>query len=243
MKFAGLKTTLLRNLRGYAILIFGIAFGVWSLTSHTSKTPTSEKLLDKRVKSLIPRVEKRLKKAFVQKNLSYPPYHVTVLYIKDQKKVYVYAGDSASDTRFVQQYEVLASIGSGLPKRTANDNQFPEGIYPLKDASVARDPKYISLRIDYPNEFDQAIAEREKIKILPTDIVIHGTSTTTRGLAIGNSAIEELFVLAANGVTKEYRFVFVPTDLREQRREKLVDSPPWLEELDRILLLEMMRLQ
>src|SRR4030095_7178494 len=89
----------------------------------------------------------------------------------------------------------------------------------------------LSMRINYPNEFDRAIAERDGRSNLGSDIVIHGGRGSIGCLAMGNEAIEELFVLAALAGRGRVRVVISPTDFRVPTARVPDIVEPWLRDL------------
>lgn len=228
----------------YVGVVVAVVF-TWNLVmSHRKPSVASlEALLAKRVKALTPSVDRRLKGHFSEKGIEYPPFHVTIVYIKDEKRLLLYAGKNGVETKLIKSYPVFASIGGMGPKLRSNDYQVPEGLYKLKQVSVTRHKKYILMSIDFPNVFDRKMAEEDGREVPTGDIFIHGTNTSNQGLAIGNRAIEELFVLAANGTTKELIFAFSATDLRKNRRIENSKNPPWINKLDLMLLQQFMVLE
>jgi len=73
---------------------------------------------------------------------------------------------------------------------------------------------HLSLRIGYPNEFDRAQAAREGRTKLGGDIMIHGGAVSIGCLAMGDEAVEDLFVLAADAGIKNITVILAPVDFR-----------------------------
>src|SRR4030095_14486314 len=89
----------------------------------------------------------------------------------------------------------------------------------------------LSMRINYPNEFDRAIAERDGRSNLGGDIMIHGGRGWVGCRGMGNEAIEELFVLAALAESGRVRVVISPTDFRVPTARVPEIVAPWLRDL------------
>jgi murein L,D-transpeptidase YafK len=100
----------------------------------------------------------------------------------------------------------------------------------LNPRSVA----HLSLALGYPNEFDRAQAAEEgrEDAILGGDIMIHGGWGSIGCLAIGDRAIEDVFVLAADAGFERGVVVVSPVDFRrsELPAEYLPPSE-WVEQL------------
>lgn len=158
----------------------------------------------------------RLAPHFQRAGLCYPPRHVTLLGLKAEKRLEVYAGDGPDHLRLVRAYPIFAASGQAGPKLKEGDRQVPEGIYRV----TALNPNslfHLALRLGYPNTFDQEMAKREGRQKLGGDIMIHGRNVSTGCLAMGDPAVEELFVLAADTGLEQVRVVIAPADLRTAR--------------------------
>lgn len=227
-----------------AALVF--ASGVGMLVFTVSTNPIvynwvvrifNKKTVDDRVQQFGGKVDAALAPLFRAAGVSYPPGHVTLLFIKDQKKLFLYAGQSEHDTKFIKVYEVLAASGKPGPKLKNGDYQVPEGVYGVESLNP-NSLYHLSLRLDYPNEFDRKMAAADGREDLGTDIMIHGNQVSIGCVAIGDAAIEEVFVLAARVGHSHVRVVMAPTDLRMRAREVLVTDPAWVNDLDYKLLRE-----
>ena len=70
----------------------------------------------------------------------------------------------------------------------------PEGVYRI----VALNPNssyHLSMKLDYPTEFDLSKARAEGRTRPGSDIFIHGKAVSIGCVAVGDDAIEEIFVL------------------------------------------------
>ena len=105
----------------------------------------------------------------------------------------------------------------------------PEGIYQL--AYLNPNSSYhLSLKVNYPNAFDQKYAAIEGRDTPGTNIFIHGKAVSIGCLAIGDSAIEELFVLAAKTGISNVAVAIAPTDPRIANLENTTEKA-WVDVL------------
>jgi hypothetical protein len=81
--------------------------------------------------------------------------------------------------------------------------------------------------VNYPNAFDRARAREENRANLGGDIMIHGKAVSIGCLAMGDEAIEELFVLAALTGAKNIEVLLCPRDLRARACSPPGDTPAW----------------
>ena len=185
-------------------------------------------------------VEGRLRKQFEEKKLPYPPPELALLAFKDTRVLEVYARAADGETKwvFVKQYGVEGASGNSGPKLKEGDKQVPEGIY----AVTALNPNsrfHLSLRLDYPNAFDQEMGKRDGRTRLGSDIMIHGENSSVGCLAMGNDAAEDLFVLAALVGLEKVKVVISPTDFRKGGTAALAATPSWVHDLYWTLRLEL----
>jgi hypothetical protein len=170
-----------------------------------------------RVQQLGPVVEARLRRSVVAAGLTYPPGEVAYVAFKDSRRLEVYGRTSADDNwSFVTAYPILGLSGKPGPKLVEGDYQVPEGIY-RAEFLHANSRFHLAIRLDYPNAFDKEMALAEGRGKLGGDIMIHGSSASIGCIAIGNRAVEDLFILAALAGKERVRIVIAPTDFRIAR--------------------------
>ena len=172
-------------------------------------------------------VERRLKPAFSRAGVHYPPREIAYVAFKDQRTLQLYARNANGQRwRFVKHYRVLAASGVAGPKLREGDRQVPEGIY--KAAFLNANSLYhLSIRLNYPNDFDREMARRDQRSRLGGDIMIHGNAVSIGCLAMGDPAAEELFVAAALVGKDGLRIVVSPTDFRVNQRTPPAHAPAW----------------
>ncbi len=174
--------------------------------------------------------EARLAPRFARARVPYPPRRVWLLAFKEELKLELWAQGSGPPT-FIRSYAILGASGKAGPKLREGDFQVPEGIYRVLWLNPAS-RYHLSLRLDYPNAFDRAMARAEGREELGGDIFLHGSDVSEGCIAVGNAAVEELFVLAARVGAEDVRVVIAPNDLRRKRPPTdLKYQPSWLPQL------------
>jgi hypothetical protein len=187
-----------------------------------------EKTVADRVAQFGESVDKRLAPFFAAASVPYPPAKVTLIGLKHERELQLYAAGTTGDYQFIRSYPILAASGHLGPKLREGDLQVPEGLYRIESLNP-NSRFHLSLRVNYPNASDRARAKEEGRENLGGDIMIHGNAVSIGCLAMGDPAAEELFVLAARTGLRNISVILSPVDFREGRNVKLgADSPPWL---------------
>jgi murein L,D-transpeptidase YafK len=131
----------------------------------------------------------------------------------------------------IKTYPVLAASGAAGPKLREGDNQVPEGLYRISLLNP-NSRFHLSLRVNYPNEFDRNMAALDGRTRLGGDIMIHGNAVSIGCLAIGDEGAEDLFVLAARTRLEHLNVIIAPLDLRRRKAPaKNEKTPRWVEQL------------
>ena len=184
-------------------------------------------------------VHERLCPAFEEARVSYPPASVLLVGLKQERVLDVYARGKGQDLVFICRYPVLGVSGAAGPKLREGDRQVPEGVYTLDELNP-NSRFHLSLRVGYPNAFDRARAKEDGRLGLGGDIMIHGGSSSAGCLAIGDKAVEELFVLVADCGLANARLVLSPVDFRERELPlSCWNLAAWTEELYDSIRLEL----
>jgi murein L,D-transpeptidase YafK len=137
--------------------------------------------------------------------MPYPPREIFLRAFKHDAQLEVWAREDAGPFRLWHTYPVLTASGSPGPKRRAGDRQVPEGFYRIDRFNpVSR--FHLSLGLDYPNASDHILSEP---KNPGGDIFIHGKDVTIGCLPLGDSAIEELYLLALDTRQRGQRTIHV----------------------------------
>jgi hypothetical protein len=197
------------------------------LTSMISMSKAAPNSVDDRVKEFGAVVKERLAPYFKAAGVPYPPSSLTFIGLKQERVLQVYAAGRDGKYRFIREYPILAASGNAGPKLCQGDCQVPEGFYKI-DLLNPNSKFHLSMRVDYPNEFDRANAKREGRTNLGGEIMIHGNAVSIGCLAMGDQAAEDLFVLAARTGIKHINVILAPVDFRTQEIPAGPDSPEWL---------------
>lgn len=178
-----------------------------------------------------PTARQRLKPEFVRAQVPYPPGQLVFAAFKQERLLELYAPDETSQWRKVCSYPILKASGVLGPKLHEGDRQVPEGVYPIELLNPNSTHR-VSLKIGYPNDFDQAQASMEGRTNLGSDIMIHGGSSSIGCIAMGDEVSENLFVLAADTGITNIMIVISPVDFRKGRTVPVsTNQPVWVANL------------
>lgn len=173
----------------------------------------------------------RINASFAVAGVTYPPEAVRFVAIKNERMLHIYAGRSPSTLVHVQAYPVLGQSGALGPKLREGDRQVPEGIYTIERLNP-NSAYYVSLRLNYPNDWDRQKAREEGRSEPGSDIYIHGKAASVGCLAMGDTAIEELFTLVVDVGVERVRVIIAPVDFRTFPDDgELPQEPAWTETL------------
>lgn len=197
-----------RSFLGVGILLLLCAFVVFIV--WRTKYPNT---VSSRVSQFGAVVKDRLIADFTRTGISYPPKALTIIAIKDKKELQVYASNKDQNFKLIRTYPILAASGNLGPKLKEGDRQVPEGIY--KPESLNPNSLYhLAIRVNYPNSYDKQIANEQGRDNLGSDIMIHGSNQSIGCLAMGDQAVEDLFILAALTGIDNTNLIFTPIDFR-----------------------------
>ncbi len=186
------------------------------------------------LKNYGPRARLRLKPHFTRVGIDYPPQNVIFIGLKEEKVLELWASAGGGKV-FIRSYPILAASGKPGPKLREGDRQVPEGLYSI----IGLNPNssfHLSMKLDYPNGFDIKMAQKDERRNLGGDIFIHGNQCSIGCLAMGDTTIEELFVLVSDTRRENIAVIIAPYDFRaKQMIVKEGSHPPWISELYSIL--------
>ncbi|WP_298722240.1 L,D-transpeptidase family protein [uncultured Oceanisphaera sp.] len=174
--------------------------------------------------------EVRMKPYFMRAEVSYPPKEIVLLATKEEKALELWARNEG-DFTFIRRYPISKASGGPGPKLREGDKQVPEGIYRITHLNP-NSRFHLSMRLDYPNSYDLMRAAKEGRTNPGGDIYIHGKAQSTGCLAVGDIAVEELFVLVNTVGTEQASVVIAPHDPRRQPLDGFASNlPRWAVEL------------
>lgn len=190
-----------------------------------------------------PESVERLVPYFKKAGVDYPPRELTLLALKAERRMEIWAPDRRGSNKLIRAYDIQAASGSRGPKLREGDRQVPEGVYRL----VLLNPNsnyHLSMKLDYPNSFDRYQAQLEGRTHLGGEIFIHGKAVSAGCLAMGDMTIEELFVLVAHVGKENVKVVIAPHDPRQRAlMPTSSDLPEWVPELYQTIAYEVGQLQ
>lgn len=155
-----------------------------------------------------PKTEIQLREIFAQAQAGYPPHDLVFIAYKAEQILEVWA-ETGRNYRKVKTYPIQKLSGTTGPKLREGDRQVPEGIYAVEGLNP-NSAFYLSLKLNYPNEFDLEMAKAEGRNQPGSDIFIHGKDQSIGCLAMGDAAIEEIFILAAATGKEKIRVIISP---------------------------------
>lgn len=202
-------------------------------TSHYAMAPKVN--LDKAIDNAVIRYglqyEPHLISLFEKAKVMYPPQQIALLAFKKERHIQLWAKDYRQSWHYIHTYPLTAYSGQLGPKLKEHDGQIPEGVYKL----VTFNPfssMHLSLMINYPNHFDRVQASKEGRRNLGGDIFLHGKAVSVGCLAIGDKAIDQLFLLVRRVGLRHVQLVIAPNDLRRSKPATTgFTQPQWLPQL------------
>jgi L,D-peptidoglycan transpeptidase YkuD (ErfK/YbiS/YcfS/YnhG family) len=198
---------------------------------YSTYVPWGEHSVESRLAEIGPKARKRWRDEFAATRIAYPPASVEMVVFKRERRVEVYAGSSAHNLSFVRSIAITAASGGPGPKLREGDRQVPEGVYEV-DSLNPNSSYHVSLRLDYPNDFDRRMGQRDHRANLGSAIMIHGSDRSIGCVAVGDDASEDLFVLAADAGLENVAVVIVPRDFRRTGEHELMPGQPtWVHDL------------
>lgn len=160
--------------------------------------------------------------------IAYPPAEIYLRAFKAGAELELWAaGGVGEPMKLLKTFKVAAQSGGPGPKRREGDLQVPEGAYRI----VIFNPLssyHLSLGLDYPNAADRIHADPEQPG---SDIYIHGSNVSIGCLALGDDAIELLYLIAhdvrAAGRTEFPVHIFPARMAGEAWEAMRADHPQW----------------
>jgi hypothetical protein len=176
-----------------------------------------------------PAARARLAPHFARAKVAYPPKEIAILVLKNERRTAVWVR-GANGWKFLRNYPILAASGHAGPKLRQGDYQVPEGVYRIAHLNPASS-YHLSMKVSYPNAFDLRMAQRDGRKNLGGDIFIHGKDVSIGCVALGDTAIEELFTMVAQTGHDKVRVIIAPNDLRVGGPLIHESAPMWVRDL------------
>lgn len=190
-----------------------------------------DKAIDQAIYRYGLRTEPELMGFFAKAQVAYPPKEIALLAFKKERYVELWAKDDKKSWRHIHNYPLTAFSGRLGPKLREGDGQIPEGIYRLTTFNPFSS-MHLSMMIDYPNHFDRLQASKDGRRKLGNNIFLHGKAFSVGCLAVGDKAIDQLFLLTRRVGLNHTKIIIAPNDLRTAKpATSTFAQPRWLAEL------------
>lgn len=171
-----------------------------------------------------------LQPLFKAQSISYPPKALALVAFKDSDILEVWSANEDEKFKLITSFPVKAASGVLGPKLVEGDRQVPEGLYKISGFNP-NSAYHLSMKLNYPNEFDSHYAEQEGRTEPGTNIFIHGRASSVGCLAMGDDAIEQLFTLVHDTGRSQTQVLISPTDPSKSPMRVPENAPHWTEEL------------
>ncbi len=187
-------------------------------------TPSLHMTVSQALKYYGPSARSILREKCLSQGLSYPPKHLTIIGLKQERKLLMFAG--TKEAKLIGSYPLVSYSGVLGPKLKQGDLQIPEGIYRITGFQTN---SMLSLCVNYPNELDRENAAADRRTNLGGDILVHGGSQSTGCLVVSNDDMEQVFVAVADTGCADTELVIAPCDLtRYGPAMDLRAQPKWV---------------
>jgi hypothetical protein len=213
--------------RFIALITLFLSLNTYSMTHKLNW----DQAIDRAIKYHGLRVEPQLRSYFRKAKVSYPPRELALLAFKSERKVELWAKTQDQRWKHIHNYPLTGFSGQLGPKLRENDKQIPEGVYKLVNFNPFSS-MHLSMMINYPNHFDRQKGYQDGRRNLGNNIFIHGKNLSVGCLAVGNLAIDQLFILARRVGLEHIQVIIAPNDLRRHKPSTSTFAQPrWLPEL------------
>ncbi|MGB8166396.1 MAG: hypothetical protein WCF18_02825 [Chthoniobacteraceae bacterium] len=173
-------------------VLAGIAALLWLLRSSVKPPATNpDRDPEGRVALARERRQATIAAHFRDAGIGYPPRALFLRALKREAVLEAWARDEGDTFKLIHRYPITYSSGKPGPKRREGDRQVPEGFYAIESFNPLS-LYHLSLRVNYPNESDRVLSDREKPGF---DIYVHGGDGSIGCVPIGDAGIEEVYLM------------------------------------------------
>lgn len=200
---------------GQTMLLSSLLIHTWSAIMLEDRVAEARKNAAPALKSLAKRA-----------GLPHPIPRIYIRAHKLERELEVWGAEPGIGNVFVlvKTYPIAAMSGTLGPKRKEGDKQAPEGLY-FVDRFNPKSSFHLSLGINYPNASDSILSDRKKPG---GDIFIHGNQVSIGCLAMTDTAIEEIYLMAYDAIRAGQRrvrvdifpFKMTTQKLREEEKKR-----------------------
>jgi len=171
----------------------------------------------------------RLSRELADVGLTLLPDNLSIVAFKKERILEVYTAVNGKH-HLIKQYPFSASSGVIGPKLKEGDQQIPEGIYQVESLNPNSN-FYLSIKVNFPNEYDKLKAKEDNRTDIGSDIFIYGKDVTVGCIPLGDPAIEEVFLLVSQSIDNEIEVIIAPHDFRVTPMVPEVTTVNWSAEL------------
>lgn len=215
----------LTRIIGYSILLSALPLYIWGrpIWRPLYVKVLGGKTVEEVYKEIGPGIEGRLKASWSKADLQFPPEKITLIAIKKERILEVWAGG-----KLIKTYAFTGYSGKLGPKMKSGDGQIPEGLYKIEYLNP-NSSYHLSMKVSYPNTFDKEMAAEDNRSNLGGDIFIHGDNVTIGCIPVGDDMIEELFILAHLIGKHNIDVIISPVDFRKEGQQFSRPDITWLD--------------
>ncbi|MFN3195203.1 MAG: murein L,D-transpeptidase family protein [Chlorobiota bacterium] len=222
-------------------LIF-VAISIFYIYGRPIYKPIYQRIMGKETvdsirKKYKDKVNENLKNLLSSAGFSEFPNSLLLVAYKNEQELQVF-GNLEGKWKLIKTYEFTNFSGVLGPKLKEGDRQIPEGIYEIEYLNP-NSAYHLSLKINYPNEFDNKKAKLESRTDLGSDIFIHGDNVTVGCIPVGDEAIEEIFILSSEAIDSGIEVIISPYKFNDSDLPEIENKTPWLNELYQNIKLEL----
>ncbi|GAT32093.1 hypothetical protein TSACC_2490 [Terrimicrobium sacchariphilum] len=219
----------MKRLLVVAAFLGALAFGTWWLLRQQRSAavlPPKPRTLADALQAIEPTAGPRVRAFCKRAGVAYPPERLIFIANKKERRIDLLVAQEGR-YRLVHSWPVLAASGGPGPKLREGDRQVPEGFYRFELLNP-NSSFHLSLRVNYPNPEDIRRGAGEGITPaeLGSDIMIHGGAVSIGCLAVGDPAVEEIFLLVARTGLDHAELLILPDE-----RLTVMDDRPWVNDL------------
>ncbi|WFB36313.1 L,D-transpeptidase family protein [Kiritimatiellota bacterium B12222] len=155
---------------------------------------------------------------------------IVIVALKAERTLEVYGRKTTGPSTLITTFPFTGFSGETGPKLREGDKQIPEGLYRV-EALNPNSSYHLSIKLNYPNAFDQQMGKQDGRESLGSDIFIHGKTATIGCIPIGDPAIEELFLIVNRIGITQVKIIIAPCDFRQGLPYPEIDKINWETEL------------
>ncbi len=217
----------------FSVTVFTIFITTFLSSCYITKKALGSQTIDSVIQKLEPKIGKKVSDLYKKNGVEFPTNELYLLAFKEEKQLDIYIRNREQYIKLLS-YPILAASGTIGHKLLEGDRQVPEGIYQIEYLNP-NSSFYLSMKINYPNEEDMAMAKADGRNKPGSNIFIHGKNVSIGCLAIGDDSIEELFYIVQKTGHENVKVYISPYDFRKKQQLDKDIPDGWIGERYKIL--------